>query len=272
MSTHNICFYGEVRKIIPELSQTSPLLIWSYDVSWFFYSFSLQLTVLIKKNEDCASRRYLTYQAQSELNILPSTFDDGRTYYGASRSVELIEKDPGKHVEIHIKYIDTTIIVRHIGSYLSFAISMPEELLNSSEESALELCVRGCPRSELINYQEYLALKKKSALGSEIVMPRKDAEEECRKSGLVDFYFDSCVFDLMTTGDKNFTLAAVASYKDILHFSPELSKTQKNRTSLDEYDKIYGNSATSFRTRYPEAFRMLTLTLILCIFSTYMSS
>ena len=79
-------------------------------------------------------------------------------------------------------------------------------------------------------------------------------------------YFDSCVFDLMTTGDKNFTLAAVASYKDILHFSPELSKTQKNWTSLDEYDKIHGNSATSFRTRYPEAFRMLTLTLILCIF------
>ena len=223
--------------------------------------------MLIKKNEVCASRRYLTYQAQSGESILPSTFDDGRTYYGASRSVELIEKDPGKHVEIHIKYINTTILVRHIGSYLSFAISMPEEFLNSSTKSELELCVRGCPRSELINYQKYLALKKKSVLGGEIVMPRKDAEDVCRNSGLVDFYFDSCVFDLMTTGDKNFTLAAVASYKDILRLSPETSKTETNRTSLDVYDRIYGNSATSVRTNFAESFRILTLTLIVCIFS-----
>ena len=26
MSTHNICFYGEIRKIIPELSQNTPPL------------------------------------------------------------------------------------------------------------------------------------------------------------------------------------------------------------------------------------------------------
>lgn len=232
-----------------------------------------KLTVLIKKNEDCASKRYLTYQAQSDSNVLPSTFDDGRTHYGASRSVELVEKDPGKHIEIHIKYINTTILVRHIGSYLSFAISMPEELMNSTEQSALELCVRGCPRRELINYQEYLALREKSTFGGEIVMERKEAEEICRHSGLVDFYFDSCVFDLMTTGDKNFTLTAVASFRDILHLSPEESKNQKNRTSLDEYDKLYGSSATSIkRTSYSEAFRILTLTLIVCILTICESS
>ena len=184
-----------------------------------------------------------------------------------------MEKDPGKHIEIHIKYINTTILVRHIGSYLSFAISMPEELMNSTEQSALELCVRGCPRRELINYQEYLALREKSTFGGEIVMQRKEAEEICRNSGLVDFYFDSCVFDLMTTGDKNFTLTAVASFRDILHLSPEESKNQKNRTSLDKYDKLYGSSATSMkRTSYSEAFRILTLTLIVCILTICESS
>ena len=229
------------------------------------------MTVLIKKNEDCASRRYLTYQAQSDSAILPNTFEDGQRYYGASRSVELKEVDPGKHIEIYIKYINTTILVRHIGSYLSFAISMPEELLNSTEQSALELCVRGCPRSELINYQEYLALKEKSTFGGEIVMPRVEAEKVCRNSGLVDFYFDSCVFDLMTTGDKNFTLAAVASFQDILRLSPEESKTWKNRTSLEEYDMLYSGS-TSLRTSNSVSFRILTLTLIACILSVYASS
>lgn len=149
---------------------------------------------------------------------------------------------------------------------------MPEELLNSTDQSALELCVQGCPRRELINYQEYLALREKSSFGGEIVMPREEAEKVCRSSGLVDFYFDSCVFDLMTTGDKNFTLAAVTSFQDIIRMSPEESKKQTNRTSLEEYDKLYSSGERSLRTSYSETFRILSLTLLVCILSTCSSS
>ncbi|BFY98696.1 hypothetical protein BsWGS_01736 [Bradybaena similaris] len=210
-----------------------------------------KLTVIVKGNI-CTSTDFQTYQAQT--NSLPGTFDDGRITVGQYHSLELVEVDPGRHVEIHIRYINTVVVVRQIGRYFTFSIRMPEELINQSSASQdLQLCVRGCPQSEIINYQEYLAIRKHvpSAHGSPSMhtsgeprpaMARSHAEKVCRDANLTDFYFDSCVFDLMATGDQNFTLSAMSSLMDVLKLHPSAARTMNNRTDLVKYDERYNRN------------------------------
>lgn len=218
-----------------------------------------KLTVIVKRNIECAHHKYVTYQAQS--NMLPNTFDDGQTKYGRSNSVELVEVIPGRQVEIHVRYIDTTITVRQTGSYLTLHVSMPEDLLNVTSTNELELCVQGCPKSEIIEYQVFLAQKEEELRNVNVLMVRKEALEICQRSNLVDFYLDSCVFDLMMTGNENFTTSAFAALQDVLASEPNYLKTQPNRKDLEPYDKL-GNS--SQRT---SSLGMLILTLLVIYFS-----
>ena len=207
--------------------------------------------MVIKKNDNCGSSRYVTYQASTD--DLPGAFDDGRTHFGQERSVHLIEEDPGKHIEIYLRYIDTTLIVRQVGRYFTFAMKMPEEIVEHSRDNnnGIQLCVRGCPASELIDYREYLAQKhvRLKSLTEDrnvkVAMSRNVAEAKCKDAHVVDFYYDSCVFDLMTTGDTNFTQAAQSALSDVLRLYPVAAKMHKNRTSLDPMDQPYSSAAAS---------------------------
>lgn len=223
--------------------------------------------MLVKKNRNCASDGYILYQANSFL--LPSSFDDGQTIYGKSHSVSLVEIDPGKHVEITLKYIDTKIVIRLVGNYLTFSIKMPEELLsvNSTRKNNLELCVRGCPKSELIDYQKFLALKEKEISASDVNMSRKDAEEMCRSANLVDFYFDSCVFDLLTTGNDTFRFSALSALQDVLRLDPDFHKNGQNRTSLQIYDEMYGGAQSGRTNSYINVLTIIILTIVACFTS-----
>lgn len=209
------------------------------------------------------------YQAQTD--DLPETFEGGFTQYGPERSIELIVIEKGKHVEIHMRHIDTVLLVRQIGRYFTFSINMPEEILNQSKSDAsLELCVHGCPRNEQINYQKFLANKKSKITEymtdntNQLQIERIDAEELCRAAKVVDFYFDSCVFDLITTGDKNFTVAAYVALQDMLRLTPEAAGYQENRTDLKGYDTQYSASAP-LRTRNLTSSWLILCSLLLCL-------
>lgn len=221
-----------------------------------------KLTVLIKKNRVCTPDGYILYQAESLA--LPSTFDDGQTHYGKSHTVSLVEIDPGKHVEITLKYIDTKIVIRRVGDYLTFSIQMPEEILkqNSTTKNNLELCVRGCPTHEIIDFGRFLAHPERGNSEIDVTMSRKDAEELCRSANLVDFYFDSCVFDLLTTGNVTFRIAALTALQDVLKLEPDFHKNGENRTTLRIYDNMYG-SVESFRTKsYLNLVTVLLMSLV----------
>lgn len=241
-----------------------------------------QLTVIVKSHPECGSSQFQTYQAQTDS--LPGSFDDGHNVYGSHGGLELVEVEPNKHVEIHIKYINTTVVVRQIGRYFTFAIRMPEELVNSSHSRGeLELCTRGCPASERINYQEYLAerrdrvpqvsstydLEDEDDDGSISNKPlsRHEAEAACRDAQLVDFYFDSCVFDLMATGDRNFTLAAIIALKDLLHLDPAMAKQLSNRTDPELKDAGY-SGAPSLVSRQSVVLRV-TWTVVLALVTLF---
>ncbi|XP_056133192.1 RGM domain family, member D [Lampris incognitus] len=205
-----------------------------------------KITVIFKSYHGCTDQK--VYQATTE--DLPSAFQDGTRTGGESRSLMIVERGSsgvGRQVRIQARYIGTSIIVRRVGHYLTFAIRMPEDTLDFSEENGgLQLCLHGCPRNELI---------KEHMLGRQSQQPRppgsgqgsntalapllpphqiytvERATAKCRDTLQVeDVYFQSCVFDLLTTGDPEFSMAAYGALEDLKALPPSKLKQNSPRT------------------------------------------
>lgn len=147
-------------------------------------------------------------------------------------------------MELHAGYIGVTVIVRQLGRYLTLAVRIPEELAQAYDATQdLQLCLNGCPSSERIDQSGHLPLPfSPPALGLQLQQLRRPsyasqtqeypygatqdfsvegAKERCReKLEVRDIYFYSCVFDLLTTGDVNFTVAAHSAQKDMESLHP----------------------------------------------------
>uniref|UniRef100_UPI00398EFF80 repulsive guidance molecule A-like n=1 Tax=Pristiophorus japonicus TaxID=55135 RepID=UPI00398EFF80 len=196
-----------------------------------------KLTVIFKNFQECVDQK--VYQA--ETDDLPAAFVDGSRNggdkHGAS-SLQVTEIVAGQHIVIQAKYIGTTIVVRQAGRYLTFAVRMPEEVMNSFEDNqGLQLCLRGCPTNEQLDWwlPQVGAAAGGGATGSGRLPPRgraphgilthETATTKCReKLPVDDLYFRSCVFDLLTTGDVNFTLAAYYAFEDVKNLHSDKDK------------------------------------------------
>ncbi|XP_027044839.1 RGM domain family member B-like isoform X2 [Pocillopora damicornis] len=167
------------------------------------------ITVLIKANgKGCVDQKIYRAEASS----LPAEFHDGTQRTGpADCPAEIFQRKKGRrfHIEIKICYISTTIIIRQVGDFLTFHVKIPEQLLSSVPSTGL--CVTGCPSRQRIDYRELLSftdnqLAKMRPRRSK--MSRAEAYANCTETKITGFYLDSCLFDLLTTGNVNFTAAA----------------------------------------------------------------
>ncbi|KAL8168606.1 UNVERIFIED_CONTAM: hypothetical protein K2H54_007566 [Gekko kuhli] len=182
-----------------------------------------KLTIIFKDVKECIDQK--VYQA--EIDDLPAAFADGSTNGGerpGGNSLAVRERSPGRHVEIRATYIGTTIAVRQAGQQLSFSIRVAEEVAFSfTEEQDLQLCVGGCPPSQRIS---------RSACCHGGMDPAvEEARRLCRgKLPAQDAYFQSCVFDVVTSGDTNFSLAARDAFEDARTFQADFGKLHVFRT------------------------------------------
>ncbi|XP_047198975.1 RGM domain family, member D isoform X1 [Hippoglossus stenolepis] len=201
-----------------------------------------KITVIFKSYQGCTDQK--VYQATTE--DLPLAFQDGTRSGGESGSLTVVERGGsglGRQVKIQARYIGTSIIIRRVGSYLTFAIRMPEDNLDFSDDNGgLQLCLHGCPRNELI---------KEHRLGRQSQQPRlqgtntelgplrpphqvytvERATAKCRETLQVeDVYFQSCVFDLLTTGDPEFSMAAYSALEDLKALPPSKLRQNSPRT------------------------------------------
>ncbi|NWH87070.1 RGMC protein, partial [Aegithalos caudatus] len=174
-----------------------------------------KLTIIFKNMKECIDQK--VYQA--ELDNLPAAFQDG-SVNGGSRpggsSLTIRERIPGRHVEIRARYIGTTISIRQAGRQLSFSIRAADEVTRAfPEEQDLQLCVGGCPRNQRMS-------RSPRERGR---VPAETARQLCREMLPVeDVYFQSCVFDVVTSGDINFTMAARGALEDARLFLPDVEK------------------------------------------------
>ncbi|KAM3609853.1 uncharacterized protein V6R79_021369 [Siganus canaliculatus] len=184
-----------------------------------------KLTIIFKNFQECVDQKM--YHA--ETDELPAAFADGSKNGGdrhGANTLRVVEKVPGQHVEIQAKYIGTTIVVRQVGRYLTFAVRMPEEVVNSVEEDDdqdLYLCLHGCPANQRIDFRSFRArvseAQSSSRTRSGAESPGftyQSARAKCKERLPVeDLYFHSCVFDLLSSGDINFTMAAYYAFEDV---------------------------------------------------------
>lgn len=197
------------------------------------------MTVLLKRNDDCALGRYVTYQATSA--DLPATFDDGQMAIGRSDSVSIQDGRATGHVRMYIRYIDTTVIIRLHAGYLAVSLKMPSEVVNDAvkrdavkrDANLLQLCVHGCPSRERIDIRKVILFGGERRRTAGAAMAVGDAVAVCRAEHLlVDYYLDSCVFDLVTTGDSNLTSHSLHAYMDAVMLMPAIASKFDNRTML----------------------------------------
>ncbi|NXU67969.1 RGMA protein, partial [Horornis vulcanius] len=211
-----------------------------------------QLTIIFKSFQECVDQK--VYQA--EMDELPAAFVDGSKNGGdkhGANSLKITEKVSGQHIEIQAKYIGTTIVVRQVGRYLTFAVRMPEEVVNAVEDrdsQGLYLCLRGCPLNQQIDFQAVRSAQategRARRKGPSLPAPPEaftyeTATAKCReKLPVEDLYFQSCVFDLLTTGDVNFMLAAYYAFEDV-----KMLHSNKDKLHLYERTRVLtpGNSA-----------------------------
>uniref|UniRef100_A0AAV2KPE8 Repulsive guidance molecule A n=1 Tax=Knipowitschia caucasica TaxID=637954 RepID=A0AAV2KPE8_KNICA len=169
-----------------------------------------KITIIFKNFPECAEQK--TYLA--ETDELPTAFTDGSRNGGeraGASSLRITERTPGAHVEIQARYIGTTMVLRQVGRYLTFAVRMPEEVVHAAEEGDPEdlyLCLHGCPTNQRI----HLSRTPQAPRG----LSYHTAKAMCKERLPVeDLYFQSCVFDLLSTGDINFTMAAFYAFEDV---------------------------------------------------------
>uniref|UniRef100_A0A8C5BS56 Repulsive guidance molecule BMP co-receptor b n=1 Tax=Gadus morhua TaxID=8049 RepID=A0A8C5BS56_GADMO len=190
-----------------------------------------QITVIFKPYQGCTEQK--VYQAVTDE--LPAAFMDGSLSSGEPglRALWISERSPGRHVELHAGYIGVTVIVRQLGRYLTMAVRIPEEMAAAYDASQdLQLCLNGCPTAERIDRGGHLALPPPSGParprhqtarrgGGARALDDREARERCGEElEERDIYYHSCVFDLLTTGDTNFTAAAFSAQKDMESLHP----------------------------------------------------
>jgi len=192
-----------------------------------------KITVLIKKSKHgCAQQR--VYQAN--VSYVPTTFRDGTRETGPDGCITRLDGEPYINgVRLYICYVNTTILIRKVGNYLTFNIRTPEKYARQSSG----LCVTGCPPSEMIDYHGFFQKHPNSVIfgSSQPAMSQKDAMKQCNAANVTDFYYDSCVFDLVSTGDDRFSNAAYRAMRDAVEMDPKLRLRRSNSVVL----KLAGN-------------------------------
>lgn len=186
-------------------------------------------------------------------------------------------------MELHAGYIGVTVIVRQLGRYLTLAVRIPEELAQAYDASQdLQLCLNGCPRGERIDQGGHLPLPlPPPVLGLQLQHLRRPsyssqtqlspyvarqvfsvdgAKERCREQlEEQDIYFHSCVFDLLTTGDANFTVAAHSAQKDMESLHPH-----------EDRWRIYPRGSTSTLHIESQPVKLLALILVCTLCMAFM--
>jgi len=189
--------------------------------------------VIAKHYGDCVAPggRHLTYFADE--GRLPSTWNDESDDSTVTplRGVDIYEAIPAELVEIHLFHASTVVSLRLVGRYYSVSVLQPVTLPNRSENfttelASIQLCHTGCPHKETVDLETFFRqtvrrqVKAKRTAGRrnrKAVLPLPVALQTCMKAvNLSGYLTDSCIFDLLNTGDFSFAqLSAKGALSDV---------------------------------------------------------
>lgn len=218
-----------------------------------------KVTVIIKgRSTPCTVER--TYEATADLP-LPASFIDG-TYRSDHISINASTENNSEKVEIYIKYIEATVVIRRVKKYLAFSAKLPADLIEPlmRDDSNLQLCTQGCPPGERLDLV--------TARGH--VMSWHAAVAKCQGSNrlsndvtsvLTDQYLDWCVFDAMTAGEGHgFTNAAHFARADALTMDPDSLLNRTTPLLLDQSQ--FSSSSTHLYSLHVQLIALISVLLL----------
>lgn len=176
---------------------------------------SSQITIIFKNMRQCIDQQL--YQA--ELDNVPAAFTDGSVSSGERQghhSLTVWTQSPGRHAEIRAAHIGTVLVVRQSGRSLGLSIRSPRTIVDAfGPEQDLQLCVWGCPPSQRLNMLH-------PPLPDPSWSNTISAHGHCAELlPARDVYYQACVFDLITSGDLNSSMAAVGALQDARNMIPD---------------------------------------------------
>lgn len=163
---------------------------------------------------------------------------------------------------------NTTIVIRKFGKYLTFNILTPFEFVNKSTG----LCRTGCPSNELVDYHAFLQNRINQVSPPASKVSAQTAMDMCGKKNLTDFYYDSCIFDILTTGDQQFTEAAHASMLDAKNMDIKLRLRRENSAVMQYTYSSSPSSSSASTGRTLTSNNSIILMLILCSILSWLTS
>ncbi|XP_010899557.2 hemojuvelin [Esox lucius] len=174
-----------------------------------------KITIIFKNWRQCIEHQM--YQA--ELDNVPAAFMDGSVTSGERQgrhSLSVYSDLPGRRAEIRALHIGTTLVVRQSGRSLGLSVRLPRAIAEAFDtEQDLQLCVYGCPHSQLLETRPNPSSPLSGAPSSSPVQPSVAARAHC--ADLLpgkDIYYQACLFDVGATGDFNWSTAAVEALED----------------------------------------------------------
>ncbi|KAJ7985648.1 hypothetical protein DPEC_G00354240 [Dallia pectoralis] len=170
-----------------------------------------KITIIFKNWRQCMEQQI--YQA--ELDNVPAAFVGGAVTSGEPHgrpSLTVSSDQPGRYAEISADHIGTTLVVRQTGRSLSLSIRLPRAIAEAfTPEQDLQLCVYGCPAVQLLEPLPEPSPPFSWTSGHPSVV----TQAHCAALLPVrDIYYQACMFDVLATGDLNWSLAAVAALED----------------------------------------------------------
>lgn len=202
------------------------------------FLFRSQVTVIVKEfKRNCIQEK--TYQARSFL--LPAVFTDGtKSSEDEDCPTQIHEIQRGRAIRLDICALKTLIIIRQVGKYLTVHMRVPEDLM---KRKTIGLCQHGCPRIEQMNLDKLPRVNKliasytKDTLNKKVKRQRyKRARRLCLAAKVTGFYYKSCLFDLLASGDSSFVKAAKTAMKDFRKINvDEGGELIVNETAKDFY-------------------------------------
>jgi len=189
---------------------------------------------------DCgaAGGRHLTYYADE--GRLPVTWNEDAPDAAAAEGVQIVETRAAELVEIRLLHAAAVVSLRLAGRYYSVSVLLPSFTLragnSSAELAAAQLCRAGCPRTQLVDLDAFFRrtarrqakAKRTTTTGRRrdddddggkgaAVLPLRVAVSTCGEAaGLYGYLADSCVFDVLNTGDLSFArLSSRAALTDV---------------------------------------------------------
>ena len=137
-----------------------------------------------------------------------------------------------------MRYIDSTVIIRQVNNeYLSVGVRIPEKVLNGTindpdTRPIRQLCVDNCPIAERVDIAQILTNFSMGTNQQQSLYVA--AEKVCKDTLVTDFFFDSCVFDFLMTGQSLFSGMARNAYEDVKKYSSRQPRWS-NRTHIAQY-------------------------------------